>query len=112
MQQDAISASILNQDTRHTLEGKLHWLFRLALLCEFVGHGAFGVLTKPVWVPYFGLFSIPEAWAWKLMPIVGSADIALGMLAFVAPMRAYRHQMHHRSIRVHEQTSPTYPSEE
>ena len=38
---------------RHTLEWKIHWLFRLALFCEFVGHGAFGVLTKQAWVPYF-----------------------------------------------------------
>jgi hypothetical protein len=88
MQQDAVSTSIFHQDTRHTLEWKLHWLFRLTLLCEFVGHGAFGVLTKQAWVPYFGLFGIPEAWAWELMPVVGSVDIALGTLVLVAPMRA------------------------
>jgi len=30
---------------------------------EFVGHGAFGVMTKQAWVHYFTLFSFPEAWA-------------------------------------------------
>jgi hypothetical protein len=73
---------------RQTLEWYIHWLFRLALFCEFVGHGAFGVLTKKAWVAYFALFGIPEVWAWKLMPIVGSVDIALGTLALVAPTRA------------------------
>jgi hypothetical protein len=62
-------------------------MFRFALFCEFVGHGTFGVLTKQAWVPYFGMFGIPEAWAWKLMPVVGSMDIALGTLALVAPIR-------------------------
>ena len=32
----------------------LHWLLRLACVLEFVGHGAFGVITKPAWVAYYG----------------------------------------------------------
>jgi hypothetical protein len=70
------------------MEWKIHWLLRLALFCEFVGHGAFGVLTKQAWLAYFALFGIPEAWAWRLMPVVGSVDIALGTLTLVAPIRA------------------------
>jgi hypothetical protein len=88
MPQDTIPTSIFDKSARSTLEWKLHWLFRLALFCEFVGHGAFGILTKSAWVPYFGIFGIPESWAWKLMPVVGSIDIALGTLVLVAPMRA------------------------
>jgi hypothetical protein len=88
MPQDAIATSIVDKSARHTLEWKLHWLFRLALFCEFVGHGVFGILTKSAWVPYFGTFGIPESWAWKLMPVVGSVDITLGTLALVAPTRA------------------------
>jgi hypothetical protein len=88
MQQDAMATSIIGTVARHTLEWKIHWLFRLALFCEFVGHGAFGVLTKPAWVAYFRIFGIPDAWAWTLMPVVGSVDIALGTLALLAPTRA------------------------
>lgn len=88
MTREVIATSLLDKAARHTLEWKLHWLFRFALFCEFVGHGAFGVLTKQAWVPYFGMFGIPGAWAWKLMPVVGSVDIALGTLALVAPIRA------------------------
>ena len=87
MHQAAIATSIVDKVARQTLEWKIHWLFRLALFGEFVGHGAFGILTKKAWVAYFALFGIPEAWAWKLMPVVGSVDIALGTLALVAPTR-------------------------
>jgi hypothetical protein len=88
MEPQGISTSLFDRDARHTWEWSIHWLLRLALCCEFVGHGAFGVLTKAGWVPYFGVYSLPEAWAWKLMPLVGSVDIALGTLVLVAPVRA------------------------
>ena len=88
MAHEGIAVSLLDQNARHTLEWKIHWLFRLAVFCEFVGHGAFGALTKKGWVPYFAVYGIPEAWAWKLMPLVGSVDIALGLLVLLAPIRA------------------------
>jgi hypothetical protein len=88
MHQAIILTSIFDKSARRTLEWKLHWLFRLALFGEFVGHGAFGVLTKHAWLPYFGIFGIPDRWAWELMPVVGSVDITLGTLALLAPMRA------------------------
>jgi hypothetical protein len=88
MWQDAVPTSLLDPAARHTPEWTLHWFFRLALYAEFVGHGAFGVMTKQAWVPYFTLFGFPEAWAWRLMPVVGSIDITLGLLALIAPTRA------------------------
>jgi hypothetical protein len=88
VQQATIPTSLVDRVARQTLEWKIHWLFRLALWSEFVGHGAFGVLTKHAWLPYFALFGIPEAWAWKLMPMVGSVDITLATLMLVAPTRA------------------------
>ena len=54
---------------------------------EFVGHGAFGIITKASWVPYFGACGINEQWAYRLMPIIGSVDISMGILAFVSPRR-------------------------
>jgi hypothetical protein len=88
MPQETVPTSWFDPTARHTPEWTLHWLFRLALCAEFVGHGAFGVMTKQAWVHYFTLFGFPEAWAWTLMPVVGSLDITLGLLALVAPMRA------------------------
>jgi hypothetical protein len=63
-------------------------MFRIALAMEFVGHGAFGIITKAAWVPYFGIFGFPESWAWRLMPLVGALDITIGLLTLVLPLRA------------------------
>jgi len=72
--QDVIPTSWIDPAARHMLEWKIHWLFRLAVCGEFIGHGAFGVMTKQGWVPYFTLFGFPAPWAWQLMPMVGSVD--------------------------------------
>ena len=72
-----------------TLAPLLHWIFRIAFAMEFVGHGMFGVLGgKAAWVPYFGVVGIGESTAWKLMPIIGYVDVAMGILMLVRPMRA------------------------
>jgi hypothetical protein len=88
MPQETVPTSLFDPAARRTPEWRLHWLFRLALCSEFVGHGAFGVMTKQAWVPYFTLFGFPEAWAWHLMPVVGTIDITLGVLVLLAPTRA------------------------
>jgi hypothetical protein len=66
----------------------LHWIFRVAVAACFIGHGAFGIITKAAWVPYFAIFGIPERWAWTLMPVVGAVDITVGVLTLVQPVRA------------------------
>jgi hypothetical protein len=66
----------------------VEWIFRIAVAMEFVGHGAFGIETKAAWVPYFGVWGFSEPWAWRLMPIVGSLDLAVGLLTLVLPTRA------------------------
>jgi len=66
----------------------LHWILRVAGAACFIGHGAFGVITKAAWLPYFAIFGIPEAWAWKLMPVVGAVDISIGVLTLIQPVRA------------------------
>ena len=63
-------------------------MFRVSVLMEFVGHGAFGIMTKASWVPYFGVFGIGEATAYRLMPIIGTVDVTMGVLGFLSPRRA------------------------
>lgn len=70
-----------------SLVHQLHLLFRLAVCAEFVGHGAFGIIGKAAWLPYFAAFGISEEWAWRLMPVVGGIDITLGLLALLSPRR-------------------------
>jgi hypothetical protein len=66
----------------------LHWLLRLACVFEFVGHGAFGIITKQAWVAYYGVVGIPPEWAYRLMPLTGGVDIFLGSLVLLKPIRA------------------------
>lgn len=58
-------------------------LLRLGGVLCFVGHGAFGVITKEAWIPYFATFGIDRAMAFRLMPVVGWMDIALGLSLMV-----------------------------
>ena len=69
------------------LERKLHWLLRLGVIGCFIGHGAYGFLTKEAWVPYFGVVGIDRAWAYRLMPWIGAMDVSLGLTMAVVPLR-------------------------
>ena len=62
-----------------------YWTLRIGAALCFIGHGAFGFITKAAWVPYFGVAGIPERWAWTLMPIVGAVDVLAGMAVLFAP---------------------------
>lgn len=66
----------------------LGWMLRVACALEFVGHGAFGLMTKAAWVPYFAVVGIPERLAYQLMPAIGAVDVALGLLVALRPVRA------------------------
>jgi hypothetical protein len=65
-----------------------HWMLRVACACELVGHGAFGIITKSVWVNYFAVVGIPEWLAYRMMPLIGTVDIFLGLLVALRPIRA------------------------
>lgn len=66
----------------------LPWILRTGVALCFIGHGAYGIITKSGWLPYFAVAGISEPTAWKLMPWVGAMDITIGFLAFVWPCRA------------------------
>ncbi len=64
-----------------------YWILRVGAALCFIGHGAFGFITKAAWVPYFAVVGIPEPWAWRLMPLVGAVDVTIGMMVLFAPRR-------------------------
>lgn len=70
-----------------SLTSSLHWILRIAVFMCFVGHGAFGIMTKAAWLPYYGVLAVPENLAWRTMPIVGTMDIMIGILALLSPFR-------------------------
>jgi hypothetical protein len=69
------------------IEYKLYWLLRLGVIGCFIGHSAYGFITKEAWVPYFGVVGIDRTWAYRLMPWVGAMDVSLGLMMAVVPLR-------------------------
>jgi hypothetical protein len=70
-----------------TTSHSLHYILRMACAMCFIGHGAFGIITKAVWCNYFGVFGIGPDMAYQLMPVVGVMDITFGIVLLIYPMR-------------------------
>lgn len=71
-----------------TLTTRVWWALRVGAAACFIGHGAFGVLTKAAWLPFFGLFGIGNELAYTLMPVVGTVDILVGVSMLLRPTKA------------------------
>ena len=69
------------------LQSRLHRVLRVTAGLCFIGHGAWGIVTKADWLPFFAVMGIPEDWAWPMMPLVGCLDITLGLLLLHRPRR-------------------------
>jgi len=77
----------MHQIDEYTVERKMYQCLRIVVAMCFIGHGAFGIMTKPIWCNYFAVFGIGSGLAYRLMPFVGAFDILLGILMLVRPMR-------------------------
>lgn len=66
----------------------LHWMLRIGVSGCFIGHGAFGVITKAEWLRYFAVCGIGPHPAYELMPLIGSLDILVGLCILLYPTRA------------------------
>jgi uncharacterized membrane protein YphA (DoxX/SURF4 family) len=66
----------------------LHYILRIAIAMCFIGHGAFGIITKEIWCNYFAVFGIGKEMAYALMPWVGILDIMMGVMMLAYPIRA------------------------
>lgn len=67
---------------------KIHYTLRIAAAMCFIGHGAFGIITKAIWCNYFAIFGIDKVHAYQWMPLLGTVDILLGLLLLFKPVRA------------------------
>jgi hypothetical protein len=54
---------------------KIYYALRIASAMCFIGHGAFGIITKQIWCNYFGVFGFGHETAYAMMPYVGVMDI-------------------------------------
>jgi hypothetical protein len=66
----------------------MHVTLRIASAMCFIGHGAFGIITKPIWCNYFAVLGIGHDLAYRMMPVLGSVDIVLGLSLLFYPTRA------------------------
>ncbi len=66
----------------------IHWILRLSCAATFIGHGAFGFITKEEWTPYFAVVGIPPEMGIWAMPFVGAWDIFVGLSVLLWPCRA------------------------
>jgi uncharacterized membrane protein YphA (DoxX/SURF4 family) len=66
----------------------MHITLRVASAMCLIGHGAFGIITKPIWCNYFAVAGIGHDLAYRLMPVVGIADILMGLSLLWYPTRA------------------------
>lgn len=66
----------------------LWWTLRVGAALCFIGHGAFGIITKEAWLPFFALVGIGRDAAFTLMPAIGTIDIAIGISVLFAPRPA------------------------
>lgn len=79
---DASAVGASEQDIRLT---RTEWCLRIGAAACFIGHGAFGILTKDAWVAYFGVVGIGADVAYAVMPLVGAVDIAAGIIVLLSP---------------------------
>lgn len=70
------------------LQLRLHWILRISAGLCFIGHGAWGIITKSGWLPFYDVFNVPHNLAWMSMPLVGTMDIVLGVLLLMRPIPA------------------------
>jgi hypothetical protein len=64
-----------------------YYTLRVASALCFIGHGAFGIITKQIWCNYFAVFGIGHDMAYGLMPWLGSIDILMGISLLIFPLR-------------------------
>lgn len=84
----ALDSSFVTTSDRDSRLTRAEWCLRIGAAACFIGHGAFGVMTKDSWVAYFGVVGISRDLAYTLMPLVGTIDIAAGILVLVSPRPA------------------------
>ena len=84
----ALESSLAISGTDTSRLKTVEWCLRIGAAACFIGHGAFGILTKEAWLSYFSVVGIDRELAYVLMPIVGSIDIAAAMLVLLSPRPA------------------------
>ncbi len=63
------------------------WILRIGIFGTFLGHGIFALGVKEGWIPLITAFGFSEATATTMLPIIGTVDVLVAILALVRPIR-------------------------
>jgi len=69
-------------------KNNIYFTLRFASAMCFIGHGAFGIIGKKIWLNYFAVFGIGPITGTHLMPVIGTMDILAGISLLLYPTRA------------------------
>ncbi len=86
MAQVAVTKNIIG--TMSANNKTIYVTLRFASAMCFIGHGAFGIIGKKIWLNYFAVFGIGPIAGTHLMPVVGTLDILAGISLIFFPIRA------------------------
>jgi hypothetical protein len=67
---------------------QIYYTLRFASAMCLIGHGAFGIIGKQIWLNYFAVFGISHALGAQLMPVMGTIDILMAISLLIYPTRA------------------------
>ena len=85
MVMNPLATAAMNPEDRTTAQ--ILWILRVGVAMEFIGHGALGILhLAPSWVNYFAVVGIGKDSALQLMPMVGVADVTMGLAVLFYPV--------------------------
>ena len=82
-----LRAALLPFPNESSPQSTIYWILRIAVGLNFLFHGAWGVLGKEAWIPFFGVAGIGPEGAEVLQRLVGVMDIILGLIALFRPTR-------------------------
>ena len=63
------------------------WILRIGVFGSFLGHGIFAFGIKQGWIPLITAFGFSESSARVMLPIIGTMDIVVAVLALIWPIR-------------------------
>ena len=69
------------------LDTAILWVLKIACGLNFLFHGAWGVVGKEAWIPFFAFAGIGEETGAILQRLVGVMDIILGLIVLFMPTR-------------------------
>ncbi len=69
------------------LDTAILWVLKIACGLNFLFHGAWGVVGKEAWIPFFAFASIGAESAVHLQRLIGVMDVTLGLIVLFAPTR-------------------------